>query len=53
MAKAEMVAARESSRWENGRWRYGTKVHIRRSLVALQNFIYVNTACDTQKVVKF
>lgn len=53
MVKAEIVVVHELSKWESGKWKYGIKVHTRRNLVVLQNFIYANTVYDMQKVVKF
>lgn len=53
MAKVETAVARESSKWENGKWKFGIKARIPRSIVVLRNFTFVNIAWDTRRVVKY
>jgi len=44
MAKVETAVARESSKWGNGKWKFGIKARIPRNIVALRNFTFVNIA---------
>lgn len=53
MEKVETVVALESWKWENGKWKFGIKAHIRKNIVVLQSFIFANIAWGMRKAVKF
>lgn len=53
MEKVEIVAALESSKWENGKWKFGIKVRIPKNIVALQSYIFANIVWGMRKAVKF
>lgn len=38
------------SKWENGRWKFGTKVLTLKNSVELQNCTFASTVCGMQKV---
>lgn len=42
MAKVETAVARESSKWENGKWKFGIKARIPKSTVVLRSFTFAN-----------
>ena len=49
----ETVVEHDSWKWENGKWKFGTKVLILKSSVELRNFTSANIVWGTPRVDKF